>query len=63
MLVEWNKEASYRAATERLANSPKDTFWCARCGKSKSILGRRLVEKDGNRKKYACASCVINIDN
>jgi transcription elongation factor Elf1 len=58
MLVEWNKTAAYRAATERLANSSSDIFWCARCGKSKSILGRRLVEKDGNRKKYACTACM-----
>lgn len=57
MLVEWNKTDAYRAATARLANSPNDTFWCTRCHKSKSILGRKLVARDGNRRTYACKKC------
>lgn len=59
MLVEWNKTDAYRAATARLANSPSDTFYCSRCGKACSILGRRLVSKDGNRRTYACSGCAV----
>lgn len=57
MLVEWNRTDAYRAATARLANLSSDTFYCSRCGKACSILGRRLVSQDGNRKTYACANC------
>ena len=59
MLVEWNRTQSFREATKRLANSPSDTFSCGRCKKFCSILGRKLVAKDGNRRTYACANCSV----
>jgi len=58
MLVEWNKIAPYREATARLANSPKDTFKCSRCGGFKLITGRRKVAQDGRRISYACKACM-----
>lgn len=57
MLVEWDKLGPYRAATERLANSPKDTFLCSVCKKGKSITGRKKVAQDGRRVSYACKAC------
>lgn len=57
MLVDWDKLGPYRAATERLANSPKDTFKCSLCGGFKLIAGRRKVAQDGRRVSYACKAC------
>lgn len=50
---------SFREQTQRLANSPRDTFSCGVCKQFCSILGRRLVSKDGNRRTYACAGCAV----
>lgn len=57
MLVEFNKNAAYRAQTERMANSPRDTFVCAFCGGYKSILGRKAMPSPGKRRIWKCAQC------
>lgn len=50
---------AFRERTNRMSNSPSSTFSCGFCKQFCSILGRRLVSQDGNRKTYACASCAV----
>jgi uncharacterized protein YlaI len=58
MLVEYDKIGSFRDATNRLANSPTQTFLCCRCNQGKAILGRRKVGMLGKRALYACKLCM-----
>ena len=53
----YDSVGEYRERTRRMSNSPSSTFSCGFCKQFCSILGRRLVAQDGNRKTYACANC------
>jgi len=57
MRVEHDKIGPYREVTNRLANSPRETFMCATCKQGKSILGRRKVGMAGRRTLWCCAAC------
>lgn len=53
----YDSTGEYRARTHEMARSPGDTFLCGKCGRGCSILGRRLLARDGRRTSYICKRC------
>ena len=47
----------YHHKTQTMAPGPSHTFICGACGKYCTITGRKVISRDGNRRKYACVKC------